>query len=621
MSKRSIFLSLVSCFLSLASIAQSTYWQQRVEYTMDITMDVEDHQFKGDQKLKYTNNSPDTLDRVYFHLYFNAFQKGSMMDARSRSIQDPDRRVSDRIMNLKEDEIGYQKINSLKQDGAELQYEVSGTILEVKLDKPILPGQTTLFDMQYDAQIPLQIRRSGRDNREGIDYSMTQWYPKMVEYDMEGWHPNPYIGREFHGVWGDFDVTIHIDNRYMIGATGYLQNAAEIGMGYAGPVSKNEDSKQVQESKINSWHFVAPMVHDFAWVADPDYTHTTIELDNGTVLHFLFQKDSNTTNWDKLPEYAKKTFEIMNKDFGLYPYKQYTVAQGGDGGMEYPMITLISGERSLRSLVGVTVHEANHSWYQHLLGTNEAQYAWMDEGFTTYASEYVMNQLFDKYTPHKGSYSSYFRLVESGLQEPLTTHADHFHTNRAYGVAAYSMGDIFLHQLSYVIGTETLMQGMRRYFNEWNQKHPTPNDFIRVMEKVSGMELGWYLEQWIETTNTIDYGIQMVQADEKQTNIRLERIGRMPMPLDIEVVLKNGKSKYYNIPLRIMRGEKKAEEGMKDYTVVEDWPWTYPQYELKIDVELDDIESIEIDPSERMADVDRSNNSYPVKAGIIFQSK
>lgn len=618
--QRIVLLSVLLSF-SFYSFSQACYWQQRVEYTMDIQMDVIKNQFKGNQQLKYTNNSPDTLDRVYFHLYFNAFQPGSMMDARSRSIEDPDRRVSERIYSLEEDEMGYQKVNTLKQDGKELKFKESGTILEVQLAAPILPGATTVFDMQYDAQVPVQIRRSGRDNREGIRLSMTQWYPKMVEYDVEGWHPNPYVGREFHGVWGDFDVTIHIDQTYTLGATGYLQNATEIGKGYNGVVGNTEDGEQVQVDKLNSWRFVAPMVHDFAWVADPDYTHTTTTLDNGTVLHFLYQKDSNTTFWDSLPDYAKRTFEIMNKEFGLYPYKQYTVAQGGDGGMEYPMITLISGERSKGSLVGVTVHEAIHSWYQHLLGTNEAQYAWMDEGFTTYAGDIVMSELFPKFTPFKGSYSSYFRLVKSGAQEPLTTHADHFHTNRAYGVAAYSMGSIFLHQLSYIIGQDKLMTGMRRYFNEWNQKHPTPNDFIRIMEKVSGMELGWYLEQWIETTNTIDYGIELVQANGKQTSIRLERIGRMPMPLDIAVRLKSGKTKYYNIPLRIMRGEKKAEKGMDDFTVKEDWPWTFPQYEMLIDVAMSDIESIEIDPSERMADIDRSNNLYPPKSEVLYQSK
>jgi len=602
--------------ISLSSFAQDCYWQQKVEYTMDIQMDVRNNQFRGDQNLVYTNNSPDTLDKVYFHLYFNAFQAGSMMDVRSRTIADPDRRVSDNIYQLKADEIGYQKVNSLTQNGKKLDYETVGTILEVELAEAILPGQSTTLDMQYEAQIPLQIRRSGRDNEEGIRYSMTQWYPKLVEYDRQGWHPNPYIGREFHGVWGDFDVTIHIDQDYVLGASGYLQNPKEVNKSY-GSESKAET---VQEERMNSWHFVAPMVHDFAWVADPDYEHKSISLDNGTVINFLFQRDSTTVHWDSLPPYAKQTFEIMNENFGEYPYKQYTVAQGGDGGMEYPMITLISGDRSLRSLVGVTVHEAIHSWYQHLLGTNEAQYAWMDEGFTSYASDVVMNEIWPGHTPFVRTYKSYVRFVKSGKQEALTTHADHFNTNYAYGRTAYTMGALFLHQLSYIMGHDDFMSGMRRYFDEWNQKHPTPNDFIRVMEKVSGMQLKWYMEQWTESLNTIDYGIKLVQPENKQTKVRLERIGRMPMPLDVAVTDEDGEVTYYHIPLRIMRGEKSAEAGMEQFMVLEDWAWTYPEYSFIIDLPYDKIKSIEIDPSKRMADIEMENNVFPPESGLILDA-
>lgn len=583
---------------------------------MDIQMDVLNDQFRGKQKLVYTNNSPDTLDKVYFHLYFNAFQPGSMMDVRSRTIVDPDRRVSDRIYKLKEDEIGYQKVKELTQDGIDVDYETVGTILEVDLAEAILPGQSTTFNMVYDAQVPIQIRRSGRDNAEGIRYSMTQWYPKMVEYDAQGWHPNPYIGREFHGVWGDFDVTIHLPQQYVLGATGYLQNPESVHDSYGGESTK----ESVQEERMLAWHFKAPMVHDFAWVADPDYDHTSISLDNGTVINFLFQRDSSTVYWDSLPSYAKKCFEIMNEEFGDYPYRQYTVAQGGDGGMEYPMITLISGNRSLRSLVGVTVHEAIHSWYQHLLGTNEAQYAWMDEGFTSYASDVVMSEIWSGHKPFSGTYRAYRRFAKSGKREVLTTHADHFETNYAYGRSAYTMGAVFLHQLSYIMGHEDFMVGMRRYFQVWNQKHPTPNDFIRIMEKQSGMQLKWYLEQWTETLNTIDYGIKLVQPLEKQTRVRLERLGRMPMPLDIAVTDLDGRVSYYYIPLRIMRGEKEAEKGMDNFTVLQDWAWTYPEYAFTIDMPYDKIKSIEIDPSKRLADIEVENNLFPPAEGLILDS-
>lgn len=611
---RLLIISIILLISSTSVLSQGVYWQQEVAYEMEIDMNVETNQFDGTQKLKYTNNSPDTLNKVFYHLYFNAFQPKSMMDVRSRTIEDPDRRVGSRIFNLSQEEIGYQELEQLKQDGKKVNYEVSGTILEVTLNNPIYPGKSSTFEMKFNAQVPLQVRRSGRDNEEGVRYSMTQWYPKMVEYDFQGWHANPYVGREFHGVWGSFDVKIKIDKNYMLGGTGDLKNANEVGFGY-----QDDPTKELinNEEKI-TWHFNAPMVHDFAWVADTAFTHTKAKLNNGTTLHFLYQADSNSTYWDSLPKYAVQIFELMNRNFGEYPYKQYTVAQGGDGGMEYPMITLITGERNKGSLIGVTAHEAVHSWYQHLLATNEAQYPWMDEGFTSYATDFILDSIWDNFTPFSGSYRSYFSLLKSGKQEALTTHADHYETNRAYGVASYSMGLIFINQLGYIIGKETMLIGMRRYFNEWKYKHPTPNDFIRVMEKTSGIELDWYLEQWTESTNTIDYGIKWMQEEEGKTKVLLEKKGRMAMPLDVLVTFKDGKEQWFNIPLRIMRGEKAAEASMTNYEVVADWPWTFPEYELVIDSPWNKIKSIEIDPSMRMADTDRSNNSFPLDTSTTF---
>ena len=308
----------------------------------------------------------------------------------------------------------------------------------------------------------------------------------------------------------------------------------------------------------------------------------------------------------------------MNKAFGEYPYKQYTVAQGGDGGMEYPMMTLIRGHRSKGSLIGVTAHEAIHSWYQHLLATDEAQYSWMDEGFTSYAEDVILQEILPKFKPFYRSYGSYYRLVSSGKQEPLTTHADHYQTNRAYGTASYSMGLIFCHQLSYVVGEEVFLKGMKRYFNSWKYKHPTPNDFIRIIEKESGLELDWYLEQWIETTNTIDYGIKWLEKKNSKTIVTLERIGEMPMPLDIWVKYESGKEEWINIPLRIMRGNKSSEMTQENFTIAADWPWTFTEYDLELDGK---VVAIEIDPSNRMADIDRKNNVLPTDKSKTFITK
>jgi len=196
------------------------YWQQHVDYTMEVEMDVENFNYSGKQQLIYTNNSPDTLQNVFFHLYFNAFQPGSEMDVRSRTIADPDSRVMNRIQNLAPEDQGFLNVLNLTQDGEKLKTTLSGTILEVELKKPILSGEQTTFEMNFEGQVPLNVRRSGKNSSEGVVLSMAQWYPKLTEYDFEGWHADPYIGREFHGVWGNFDLKLTIDNSYIVGGTG-----------------------------------------------------------------------------------------------------------------------------------------------------------------------------------------------------------------------------------------------------------------------------------------------------------------------------------------------------------------------------------------------------------------
>ena len=597
-------------------VAQPERWQQRVQYKMDIDFDVKKHQFNGNQTIKYTNNSPDTLDRIFYHLYFNAFQPGSMMDVRSRTISDPDPRVDDRIFKLTPDEIGFHKISALSQDGIPLKFEMVETILEVKLAKPILPGKTTTLDMSFSSQVPLQIRRSGRNNAEGIDYSMAQWYPKLCEYDYQGWHANPYVGREFYGVWGDFDVTLNIDANYMVGGTGYLQNPEQIGKGY----TQNTVTPKPDKNGKLSWHFIAPNVHDFLWAADPDYTHTSFKRADGLTLHFYYQANDKTKdNWEALPAIMDKAFDYINKNFGQYDYKQYSFIQGGDGGMEYPMATLITGERNIGSLAGVAVHELMHSWYQMMLATNESLYAWMDEGFTSYASSRVMQHLIENKilmpgrvaaNPQAGNYAGYFNLAKSGFEEPLSTHADHFQTNRAYGLAAYSKGSVFLAQLEYVLGKPIFDQALLRYFYTWKGKHPNVNDFIRVFEKSSQLELDWYKEYFYHTTLTVDYAVSNVSSMDNSTLVILERKGKVPMPVDIVITKKDGTKMGYTIPLQIMRGAKGADLSGFNWIVSPDWAWTNPQYSLNLPVKLEDILTVEIDPSERMADIERINNVW-----------
>jgi hypothetical protein len=456
---------------------------------------------------------------------------------------------------------------------------------------------------------------------------MSQWYPKLCEYDYEGWHPTPYVAREFYGVWGDFDVQITIDRTYIIASTGYLQNASQIGYGY-----EAVGTKVVRPTGPTlTWHFIAPNVHDFMWAADPEYKHLTKTVRDGMVLHAFYKispshlqkaydalspgvksryKDANAyiadyeNQWKNVLPEAARALPYIEKTFGPYPYKQYSFVHGGDGGMEYPMATLIKGPG-----IGTVIHEWMHSWFQMMLGTNESLYPWMDEGFTTYAENRVTAWLGNRTGwPFADDYAGYFFLVRSGKEEPLSTHADHYNTNFAYGLESYSKGAMFLEQLGYIVGAGVRDKILLEYYWQWRFKHPNASDFIMVAEKVSGMKLDWYKEFWVYSTKTIDYGIDSLWEEGGVSRIRLKNVGLVPMPIDVQLTFKDSTTESHYVPMYLMFGSKPLEDSgvkRKDYPA---WKWTNQTYVIETTRRLSELKIVEIDPSQRMADIDRKNN-------------
>jgi hypothetical protein len=635
--KKTSLLFLLSLSVCL-SFAQADRWQQRIKYNIDVTADVTTNLLTGKETIEYWNNSPDTLKRVFFHLYWNAFQPNSSMDVRSRElgklattqdkkgnpVLDWDKRVKDTISKLKPNEIGYQHVKRILLNGKVQQTKEHETILEVMLDKPIAPKSKSTFVVEFEAQVPLQIRRSGRDNAEGIRYSMAQWYPKMSEYDANGWNANPYIAREFYGVWGDYDVKITIDKNYLVGATGVLQNPNTIGMGYGTPGLK----PVTQTGNTITWNFIGNNIHDFVWAADPDYTHEWKQIRKDLTVHIIYQAKTpkEDSAWKNVLWMAEKVLPFMEKKFGKYPWPTYSFIQGGDGGMEYSMATLVKDAG-----IATAVHEWMHSWYQQLMGTNESLYPWMDEGFATFAEDQVVDYYLKNWANqspyindstkaantkkinesvttvpaiHNESYKRYYALQKSPYEEAMTTHADHFNTNYAYSNASYFKGAVFLEQLGYIVGAKVRDSIMLVYYDQWKFKHPTADDFIRVAEKVSGIELDWYKEYWINSTKAIDYSISNLTGDNGKTQITIKRIGKMPMPVDVLLTFKDGTKELNYIPLNLMYGIKQAEDSTPRF-VHEEWRWTHPEYTFEVTRPLKDLKSVEIDPSGRMADIDR----------------
>ena len=632
MNKNLAFIFIAIIAFGSGVSAQADRWQQHINYNIKASLDVNTNIIKGTEEIVYTNNSTDTLRKVYFHLYWNAFQPNSSMDVRSRElgkntmtsrrgdvIKDWDARVTDRIQKLTPAEIGYQRVSAITINGKAQKLIEHETILEVQLTNPIAPKTSAKLSLVFEAQVPKQIRRSGRDNAEGVRYSMSQWYPKMVEYDYQGWNTNPYLAREFYGVWGNFDVSLQLAKNYTVAATGVLQKPNAV----------------ANAQGLKTWNFKGNNIHDFVWAADDQFKHLSKEVRKGLTIHVYYkEKDAKSDSaWSNILYAAEKVLPYIEKNFGAYPYPQYSFIQGGDGGMEYAMATLIKGPS-----LGTVFHEWMHNWYQQVLGSNESLFAWIDEGFATFAeskvsrwydanaaaqspfiSERAKAQVLASVEKAKldlpltqaGSYAGYMALAKSGLEEPASTHADHFNTNYAYSNAAYSKGATLLGLLGYVIGDSVRDAVLLNYYNTWKFKHPNANDFFRVAEKTSGIQLQWLKEYWVNSTKTIDYGLNDIQAGNNTAIISIQRLGKLPMPIEVLITYKDGTSELHYMPLDLMLGGKMAE-GAVNHILHSAWQWVAPTYTFETSKPLSALKSIEIDPSYRMPDLNRSNNKLEI---------
>jgi hypothetical protein len=617
--KTKLVLSFLLLFHTFLFAQRAGYWQQAVDYKMDIDVDEKNYQYQGKMVLKYTNNSNQALEKVYFHLYFNAFQPGSMMDYRLSNIADPDPRMTtnigtlekpafqSRIATLTPEQVGYQHIQSLSMNGQPTSFKDDGTILEVTLPTAIQSGETVTFDMSWKAQVPEQIRRSGRNSKEGVALSMTQWYPKMAHFDEFGWHLDEYVAREFIAPFGNFDVTLHLNKDYVVGSSGVLQNPTEV-KGY------DKRAKVISSDGKAAWHYKAENIHDFAWAADPKFVVDSTKSKGGVSVYTVYLPTNKQVkeNWKIAQGLAADFFDFCAERFGAYPWPTYTIVQGGDGGMEYGTATLVTGGRNIQSLVGVIFHEAAHSWYQHLFGINETVDEWFDEGFTSYIEELGFQSLFEKRgsldtNPVIGAYRAYYKLALSGKEEPMSLLADYYDTNYGYSQQAYNKGQVFAQQLGYIIGQQNLDKTFLKFYELWKFKHPTPNDFKRVAEDISGINLKWYFNLFVNTTRTIDYAIENVTDNE----ITLVNKSNLAMPIDLLVEYEDGEKELFYIPLREMRGEKPTEsfaiyEGVQR-TVSEDWFWTKPSYTLPVNKKP---VKVQIDPSLRLADIESADNSW-----------
>jgi hypothetical protein len=656
MIRFSLFLLLLA---SPAFSQPSDYWQQHVSYQIEATLLDSIHSYNGRLSVNYTNNSPDTLHEVYFHLYFNAFRPGSMMYERAKVQNDLglvskfDRyRQSDwggyNIKNVatggtrqiidrpaSEDPSGTANIITTR-DQIDSRFEVTGTIMKVTLAQPLLPKGTTPITIDYFAQVPRQTRRSGWMNDHGIKYSMCQWYPKVCEYDREGWHHQEYIGREFYGVWGEFDVKLTVPSKYCVGATGQCANPGEVGWGYDS-IAKGVRKgfflpTQAKQSGMTTWRFKAANVHDFAWVAD-DYIHEWDTWSDTVTVHCLY-KMRERESWQQAMKHTFVMLEHHSKKVGWYQYRNFYNTHAGDGGMEYPQLIMDASPNA-----GLIMHEGAHQWFYGMLGNNETRYAFLDEGFTEFLemigmeayygrhnerapyrdTSWLTKTFIPEYDSRRNYYSSYLDLASSGYEEPLNIPHD-------WAREGVNAGQVYfktlngLAQLEYVLGDSIFWTGMKEYFRRWHFKHPNLNDFKRTMEDVSGADLDWYFDQWFHTTRTIDYAGGSVESaltgnGTYGTTVKLCNRDLGVMPIDLTLHYEDGTTGIATIPVALNQGTayKKPEPGRIFFTP---WDWVKKEY-TGTAITPKAVSWYEIDTSYRLMDLNKENNGSTALLGLL----
>ena len=626
------------------------YWQQDVHYRIDALIDETTDIIHGVEELTYWNNSPDTLHRVYFHLYQNAFQPGSYY----HSLYHNNGR--DASFGRYEREGLGTTIQQMDMDGRPQETELDNTILIVHLDEPIPPNSSVTFDIQFKSfydRGSMRRRMKSFNSYGAKEYNGAHWYPRIACYDSKfGWTTDQHLGREFYGDFGTFDVTLDFASNYIVGATGNLLNRDEVlpdSLRERIDVANFADkpwgeaptaSLPYVAGERKQWHYYAENVHDFAFVANPHFRIGEAQYrppgTDRVITAYSFCQEPHCSGWQNAAEYTARILQVLSEDFGMYEYHKMIVADARDG-MEYPMLTMDGGRDPFYR--GLLVHEVAHNWFYGMLANNETYRAMMDEGFTQFATAWGLERIdgahvvrpepdtrykkrFKEPRPVRDDdiYYGYMRDAILGEDPPLNTHSDQFggaiRHGGGYGHVYYKTAAM-LYNLQYVLGDELFLESMRAYVERWKFCHPYPEDFRQAIIDHAGTDLNWFFDQWLETSKSTDYRVGKVkQVEDDVFEITLKRTGRMQQPIDLRVLDDAGRAHDFHIPNTYFTKET-------DATVLPKWTgWdnVRPEYTARVELETDRIRDVIIDPSGRMPDVTPMNNRTRDRIDLDFES-
>jgi hypothetical protein len=543
----------------------SQYWQQWVEYDMDVYLDSDQKTLTAASELLYVNHSPDTLNQILMHLYNNAFNEGTIAEQVWADYG--------QTFEVEKDWSGI-RVQKAVSDSLALAFDIrDDTILDITLNQNLFPGDTLTLQLDWVSIIHPLIGRAGWKAQQ---FDFTQWYPKFVVYDENGWHDDPFGDwGEFYGEFGKFTVHLDVPAGQVVAATGVVID------GDPGWDAVTVDTSRIWQEWVKEFRtergeyltdldssdrrevsFLAENVHDFAWVCSPDFVYEHGQW-NGIHVHTLFTTQVGA-HWTKdMVKWGERSLEWLSGKFGMYTWPQISLVKSlGTGGMEYPMIVLDYTDSE-----GLAVHEVGHNWFYGIFGNDELDDPWLDEGLTTFQTRWYM----EHYYPENGyelsrDYITQFesdhlprqmyeeaelkpaiRYMQSVANEPMATSSFDFSYYASYSSNSYDKGSIMLAMLKNYLGEERFLVGMQLYFSRWALKHVNEARFVKAMEDGCGEELDWFFDQWLRTTHFVDYklvdwSVESPDQGHFTTRIDVDNKGGMFVPISATIFSKTGET-------------------------------------------------------------------------------
>ena len=591
------------------------YWQNHADYDIKASLDTTSKTLTGSLKLKYTNNSPDTLRFIWLQVEQNAFKDKSLnsfifsQESRfgARGFEGGD--VIDRFDQL----LGSRRV-SVKRRPNE-------TTMKVDLAEPLAPRKTATFDVAWHFLIPEH--GADRMGREGSLYELAQWYPRVSVYDdLRGWNTEPYLGQgEFYLEYGDFNVEITLPSGYIVASTGTLTNPRDVltstqiarlaqAIKSATPVNivtlaeiQSGAARPKGTAGTLTWKFSAKRVRDVAWAASPEYLWDASGW-NG-ILAQAYYRPSAIDPWKDAADQTRMSLDEYSTRWYKYPWPQMSAVEGPISGMEYPMLVMEAKSNDKYDLFNVVTHEIGHNWFPMLVGSNERVYMWQDEGFNTFINTFSEARRYpekgDQMTRALGERQYVEGAQAQNVDVPIDVMPDRIDP-RLLGLAAYVKPSVGLQLLRQeIMGPAAFDDAFRTYIERWAFKHPSPADFYRTMEDVGGKRLDWFWREWFKENAHFDQAIDTVVTSKSPQGANVLTVvygnrARGVLPIHARFTYSDGTVENYDYPAEV-------------------WSTNTTHYMRRYTIGNKTLARIELDPDKRLLDVDRTNNVWGSAAG------